>query len=67
MDEPAGFNLEQALLGEQHNKTVQSWIEKYEIKRFVDGGSGKVYVRDQNGYFKVDTESDLSAVLKEFL
>ena len=58
MDVPADFDLKSALTGKQHSKTVQSWIENYDIKKIVDLGSGKVYVRDSKGIFTIDTASD---------
>jgi hypothetical protein len=58
MDVPTNFDLESALTGKQHSKTVQSWIENYDMKKIFDFGSGKVYVRDANGIFTVDTASD---------
>ena len=58
MDVPTNFDLESALTGKQHSKTVQSWIENYDIKKIFDFGSGKVYVQDANGIFTVDTASD---------
>jgi hypothetical protein len=58
MDAPDDFDLESALIGKQHSKTVQSWIENYNIKKIVDLGSGKVYVRDPNGIFTIVTVID---------
>ncbi len=58
MDVPADFDLKSALTGKQHSKTVQSWIENYDIKKIVDLGSGTVYTRDLKGLFTVVTAWD---------
>jgi len=58
MDVPTDFDLESALTGKQHSKTVESWLENYDIKKIIDLGSGKVYVRDPNGIFTIDTAND---------
>ena len=58
MDVPDDFDLGSALAGKQHSKTIRSWIENYDIKKIVDLGSGKVYVRDSKGIFTIDTASD---------
>ena len=58
MDIPEDFDLGSALAGKQHSKTIRSWIENYDIKKIVDLGSGKVYVRDSKGIFTIDTASD---------
>lgn len=63
MDVPTDFDLESALTKKQHSETVQSWIENYDIKKIIDLGSGKVYVRDLNGIFTIDTACD---ALKDF-
>jgi hypothetical protein len=58
MDVPTDFDLESILTGKQHSKTVESWIKNYDLKRIIDLGSGKVYVRDLNGIFTIDTAND---------
>jgi hypothetical protein len=58
MDVPTDFDLESALTGKQHSKTVESWLENYDIKKIIDLGSGKVYVRGLNGIFTIDTVND---------
>jgi hypothetical protein len=58
MDVPEDFDLESALIGKQHSKTIQSWIENYEIKRIFDLGSGKIYTRDSEGFFTIITAID---------
>ena len=58
MDIPEDFDLESALIGKQHSKTIQSWIENYEIKRIFDLGSGKIYTRDSEGFFTIITAID---------
>ena len=48
----------QDLTPEQKSALFHSWIENYDIRKIVDLGSGKVYLRDLNGIFTIDTACD---------